>query len=166
MMRRKVLAMKAAIRLAVVAILVSLGFSQTPKAQDSRTCDDVREAVLRYQISSWELAAATYCVSVDGKDADENFLRRFRPLPVKAASRCKKQRPPKLPKIMNSVVDKQTKKKSVIFDIGEARWVKPSEAEVDGGHDCASQCMAGGTYHVVWDGTRWNITAFDIRVQS
>lgn len=127
---------------------------------------DVREAVLRYQISTWKLAAATYCVKVDGQDADRRFLTRFYPLPVKGASGCRKQTPSKLPKFLYTIVDKHTKKNSVIFDIGEIRWVKQTEAEVDGGYDCASECMAAGEYRVVWDGTGWTVTAFDIRVQS
>ena len=85
---------------------------------------------------------------------------------MKRASAYRKQTPPKLPSVLYSVVDKQTRKRAVIFHIGEIRWVKQSEAEVEGGYDCASECMAGGTYHAVWDGTRWTVTGFDIHVQS
>ena len=170
---RKVLGVKQPIAGTVLLVVIAAsGMAQTTantspptKAHESKQ-NDVREAVLRYQISSWELAAASYCVKINGKNADENFLRRFRPLPVKGASECRKQIPPKLPRWLYSIVDKKTKKNSVIFDIGEIRWVKQSEAQVDGGYDCASQCMAAGTYHLAWDGTRWTVTAFDIHVQS
>ena len=41
---------------------------------------DVYEAVLRYQVESWELAADSYCVEVSGKDANRALLERFKPL--------------------------------------------------------------------------------------
>jgi hypothetical protein len=173
LLRRKVLSVKPSIGVVLLGIIATSAWAQTAtatlpptKAHEAKQDVDVREAVLRYQIASWELAASSYCVKINGKDADENFLRRLRPLPVKAASECRKQTPPKLPRWLYSIIDKKTKKKSVIFEIGEIRWVKRSEGEVDGGYDCASQCSAWGTYHLVWDGTRWTVTAFDIQEQS
>jgi hypothetical protein len=73
---------------------------------------DVFESVVRYQIKSWELAANSYCISIVGKDATTDFLKRLTPLPVKAASGCKKHT---TEKVMVSVVDKKTGKRSVDF---------------------------------------------------
>ena len=102
---------------AVVSFLVPIlcAGQMSDRIQSASSLGDVREAVLRYQISSWDLAADSYCVKVDGKDAPKSFLSRLDPLRVKPASACKKQSPPKLPKFMYSIVDKKTKKTSVIF---------------------------------------------------
>ncbi len=126
----------------------------------------VREAVLRYQISTWELSAATYCVAVNGKNPDEDFLVRFRPLPVKKSSACVRQRPAKLPRGFYSVVDRQTKKKAVFFTIDSVRFHGSTEAEVDGGYDCANECGGAGVYRLSFNGTDWTVNSFDIHIQS
>ena len=132
----------------------------TPKADESA---NVVEAVVRYQIESWELAANSFCISIEGKDATTDFLRRLAPLPVKAASGCRKQT---TEKVMVSVVDKKTGKRSVIFDIEAIHWISENEAEVEGGYFCADLCMASGRYHVVRDGTKWRVTRYDVKIQS
>ena len=139
--------------------------SQTSQSEEN-TAADVYEAVVRYQIKSWELAAAAYCVEINGRDADKIFLKRFHPLPVKGASACREDAPGGLGLPFSVVVDKQTGKISVIFDVGRVRWLNQSAVEVDGGYLCASECRAEGTYHVLWDGTRWTVAAFDIHIQS
>jgi len=123
----------------------------------------VFEAVVRYQIKSWELSANSYCVSIDGRDAPKDFLRRFEPLPVKGASRCSKRT---TAKTLFSVVDKQTGKRSVIFDVETIHWITENEAEVEGGYVCATSCSAAGRYHVVHDGNQWQVTAYNISFQS
>lgn len=160
-------------RIALSLVLWTSGVGQTnqsstpptePKeAPQHPSPTDVYEAVLRYQVKSWELAADAYCVEVNGRDADEALLERLKPLRVKEASACRKQRKQV---IVMRVVDRKTGKMSVIFDMAEIRWPTHSEAEVDGGYLCGSECMAAGIYHVVWDGSRWVVTKFDIHVQS
>jgi hypothetical protein len=172
--RRKVLFMNAVVaRIALSIVLWAGGLGQTNQSGPPQTAatevpqhpstTDIYEAILRYQIRSWELAADSYCIEVIGKDANKALLERFKPLPVKVASACRKRT---TQIVMMRVVDKETGKMSVIFDMGKIRWPKHSEAEVDGGYLCGSECMAGGTYHVAWDGSRWVVTKFDIRVQS
>ena len=124
---------------------------------------DIYEAVLRYQIKNWELAADSYCIEVNGKDANATLLSRLSPLPVKRASACRKKT---VQKVMMQVVSRKSGKMSVIFDMEEIHWRTNSEAEVGGGYLCGGLCMAGGTYHVSWDGTRWTVTEYDIHVQS
>jgi hypothetical protein len=124
---------------------------------------NVFEAVVRYQIESWELAANSYCISIQGKDATTDFLRRLTPLPVKAASGCRKQT---TEKVMVSVVDKKTGKRSVIFDVEAIHWISENEVAVEGGYFCANLCMASGLYHVVRDGTKWRVTRYDVKLQS
>src|SRR5215471_12250904 len=69
---------------------------------------DVFEAVVRYQIKSWELTADSYCVEVNGKDAGQELLSRLQPLPVKPASACRKQ----TRSVVMEVIDKKTKKRA------------------------------------------------------
>jgi hypothetical protein len=106
--------------------------SQTSQSEENNAPADVYEAVVRYQIKSWELAAAAYCVKVNGQDADKIFLKRFHPLPVKGASACREDAPRGLEFPFSLVVEKQTGKNSVIFDVGRLRWLNQSAVEVDG----------------------------------
>jgi hypothetical protein len=144
----------------VVLMLSLLSLSSTEAQDSGRTIAElsIREAVIRFQIKSWDLAANSYCVSLNNKDPDGEFLRRFYPLPVKSESACRKRTGPGA---QMSVTDKATGKRSVIFDIGSIRWLGETDAEVDGGYLCGSLCMAAGTYHVVREEGRWVVTAFD-----
>jgi hypothetical protein len=123
--------------------------------------DDVRETIVRYQIRTWKMAAASYCIKIDDKDASKEFLARFSSLPVKRASQCKTK---KVDPVMTDVLDRSTKKQSVIFDIGQFHWVSDHEVGVDGGYFCASQCMAGGTYHLVYEKSQWVVTDYAIHI--
>src|SRR5215472_12540964 len=119
----------ARIALLLVLCTSGLGSAQTTTKEASQYPSpiDVYEAVLHYQIKAWELVANSYCVKVNGKDAPTALLERFRPLPVKVASACRKQTSQS---VLMRVVDRSTGKQSVIFDIGEIRWPKQLEAEV------------------------------------
>ena len=149
--------------LTVTAALSGFAFGQTPgqqtpgvQGQPPAAAAAIYEAVVRYQIKSWNLGAATYCIRMNGEDADKEFLRKLSPLPVKGASECEeKQR-----KLTMSIIDKHSKKRSVIFGVGAIQWRKDTEADVEGGYLCGSQCMAGGIYQVLLDGTQWRVTAF------
>ena len=142
---------------AILVICVGNALPQSPNKSV-----EVYEAVVRYQIKSFRVD--TYCIKIGEKDADKDFLRRLNPLPVKGASDCIEQTRNNLPPM--NVLDKHTKRSAVIFDLGKIGWRSDTEADVDGGYLCASQCRAGGIYHVFWDGTRWVIRDFEIRVQS
>jgi len=117
---------------------------------------DVYESVIRYQINSWELKSLTFCIKVNNVDAEKALLERLRPLPVKPASACKETDQ----KTLMRVVDKETMKNAVIFDVGAIRRISDSELEVEGGYLCASQCMAGGVYHVAREESGWRVTGF------
>ena len=152
---------------ALFPVVVVVGQATTSAATNTQPAPynvtaDIYEAVVRFQIKSWELAADSYCVKIRGRGAEKSFLRRFAPLPVKPASGCRERGL----WYERRVVDKRTRKNSVIFDLGEIRWPKRTEAEVDGGYHCGSQCMGGGTYHLTWNGTRWVVTRFDLSVIS
>jgi hypothetical protein len=151
-----------------VAFLVTLCFALAPQVavnaqQYHEESGDVYEAVVRYQIKSWELAASSYCVSIAGRDATKDFLKRFDPLPVKGASSCRKQTKDK---VLVVVTDKKNGNRSVMLDVEAIRWITESEVDVTGGYFCGSLCMASGTYHLIRDGTHWTVTSYDVQIQS
>jgi hypothetical protein len=84
---------------------------------------DIYETVIRFQIKSWDLPAHTYCIKVNQRDADEALLKRFPSLPVKSASACGETDV----KTLSHVVDKETKKKAVVFDVGTIHRLSDSE---------------------------------------
>lgn len=151
---------------ACITFLLISALHSSIRSQDSASqtaSDDVYEAVVRFQITSWDLAAHSYCISINGHNASQQFLARFDSLPVKTASGCHKQT---TQKVVMSIVDKAGKH-SVIFDVGSIRWLKENqEAEVDGGYWCGGLCSAGGVYHVLRDGTHWKVTGFEASVIS
>jgi hypothetical protein len=153
--------------LASVALLSGQSENSIANPQDHPLDIDVHEAVIRYQIKTWELCAASYCIEVNEKDATQELLKRLEPLPVKGNSGCEKENSVifKLA-IRDWVIDNQTKKRSVIFRISDIKWQSPSKAEVYGGYYCGSMCLAGGIYHIVWEGHRLTVTDFDIKIQS
>lgn len=151
---------RAFIPLLLALIIQSVVIAEEPQRESASV--DVYEAVLRYQIKSWDLAAISYCVSVEGRDATNGFLKRFYPLPVKGASSCKQTKQ----KVSMQVIDKKTGKPSVIFDVEAIHWLSKNEADVEGGYLCGSLCMAGGKYHVIRDGMQWVVTRYDVQIQS
>jgi hypothetical protein len=152
---------RAFIPLLLALTIQSVVTTQEPQRESGSV--DVYEAVVRYQIKSWDLAASSYCVSVEGRDATKDFLKRFNPLLVKSASSCRKQTKQK---VSMQVVDKKTGKPSVIFDVEAIHWLSQNEADVEGGYLCGSLCMAGGKYHVIRDGIQWVVTRYDVHIQS
>ena len=120
---------------------------------------DLYEAVIRYQIKSWQQAAHTYCVEINGADPNPALLQRLRPLHVRGASACQKL----IEKRLMRVVDGKMKG-SVIFNLGPARNVTESQVEVEGGYVCGNLCMAQGIYHLVRDGSGWHVLKFEARL--
>jgi hypothetical protein len=123
----------------------------------------VYEAVIRFQIKSWNLSADSFCIKINGRDADKYFLEQLELERVQQASACKETG-----KSLGymSVVDKKTNKDSVIFDLENIRWNGESEADIDGGWLCGSMCMARGVYHAVQDQSGWHVIRFDAHVAS
>lgn len=122
----------------------------------------VYEAVARYQISTWQISAHTYCFRLEGRDADKQFLKSLKPFPVKPESDCAQGHKT----FSGPVIDKHTKKSAVIFGLGGIVWRSPTQADVQGAYFCGTQCMAGGTYHAVLDGSQWKITGFKPEISN
>lgn len=126
--------------------------------------DDIREAVVRYQIANWNLVANVYFIEIQSKDPSTAFLNRFADLrkPVKGTSASRKKRDV----AGFHVEDRKTEKRGVIFDRGVITYNEDSSVEVEGGYVCAGLCMAGGTYHLRRQEGRWKVTSFEISIQS
>lgn len=145
----------------LIALMMAPGVSpqasQTPAEANSVRLD-LFEAVVRYQIESWQQSADTFCIAINGVDAESTLLDRLRPLPVERASTCHKlnQKP-----VMPVVDAKQ--KESVIFNLGTIRNLSESEVQVEGGYFCGNLCMAQGTYHVVHETSGWRVLRFEAR---
>jgi len=161
------------VRKAVVTVFaLCLLSSITLLARSARTAgnsadeDDIREAVLRYQMLTWgeegdkavkeatnqnEKAVAealnfvVLFISVDSKDPSDAFMKRFEkfPKPVKKLSQSEIDT-----KSMNAVVDKATGEKGIRFGVGKIRWLGSNSVEVDGGYFCAGLCASGQTFNV------------------
>jgi len=124
---------------------------KTPAIHASQSTESaIDEAVVRYQIKSWEIGADSYCVRIKGQDADDKFLRQLKGLPVRPASDCTQKKT----KDGMSVVDKHSKKKSVLLGVGDIIALTDDSAKVQGSYLCGSQCMSGGVYHLAFDGAR------------
>ena len=128
--------------------------SQMPTEAKGRLA--LYEAVIRYQIKSWQQKAHTYCIAINGVDAESTLLDRLRPFHVERASACHRlNQNPVMP-----VVDAK-KKESVIFNLGTIRNLSDSEVEVEGGYFCGNLCVAQGTYHVVREPSGWHVLRFE-----
>ena len=138
------------------------GQQSTLPAPDPGARDAVYAAVVRYQVASWTLGADSYCIQINGGDADGKLLRSLKPLDVKPASDCDKVKK----KFDMMVMDKHSKKKAVLFGASTIRWTSETTADVEGGYLCGSQCMAGGVYHVVKDGGQWKVIKFDVYISD
>jgi hypothetical protein len=147
-------------------IMSALWFSLLAPAQPQRAVqeDEIREAIVRYQIEKWDLHAEVYFIEIQSKDPNKAFLQRFADIvkPVKAKSESRKKKD----YISFYIEDRRTKKIGVVFYQGEINWKTGSAVEVEGGYSCASQCMAAGIYYLIKQDGRWSVTKFKIRIQS
>ncbi len=131
-------------------------------APDPGATEAVYAAVVRYQVATWTLGADSYCIKIKGVDADGKLLHSLKGLAVKPASDCLQVKK----KFDMVVIDKHSKKKSVIFGAGNIRWTSETTADVEGGYLCGSQCMSGGVYHVVKDDGQWKVIKFDTYISN
>lgn len=132
------------------------------QAPDPGAIDAVYQAVVRYQVASWQLGAEIYCIRIKGADADGKFLHSLKPLAVKPASDCTEVKK----KFDTYVIEKHSKKKAVLFGAGNIRWTSETTADVEGSYLCGSQCMAGGIYRVVKDEGQWKVSKFDVYIRQ
>ncbi|UCF81674.1 MAG: hypothetical protein JSV08_04475 [Acidobacteriota bacterium] len=123
----------------------------------ARVEDDIREAVFGYQFehnaSGIQQTADVYCLSIDGKDPADAFMKRFEDNwpPVKKASRCMED-------AVAGAGDKKAGERGLLFGVGELRWITDTEVEVEGGYYEGDLSSSGNTYHVVKEDCHWVVT--------
>jgi len=150
-LRRRKLLRELSVRFAVrqpnwsslIALSLRLfNFSAAGQKSESGEDEEIREAVVRYQVKNWDLAAGVYFLEIQSKDPSAAFLHRFDdlPKPVKGRSEAKQKKDV----AGFHVEDRRTKKRGVIFDQGTINHLGDSSVEVEGGYVCASLCKAGG----------------------
>jgi len=152
-------------------------YAQTTTEPRTRTAteDDIREAVLRYQMLSWgsdgdksernaandnekaiakRLNARVYFVSLNGKDPTDEFLKRLQDIPrnIKKASEGKQTK-----SFPGWVIDKKNKQPGIVFSANEIRWTNENEVEVEGGYHCGGLCAAGDVFTVGFDEGKWKV---------
>jgi hypothetical protein len=137
--------------------------------------NDIREAVIRYQMEEWaregdkheedakdkrdqaiakQLNSRVFFVSIKGKDPSDEFLKRFQSVPriVKKRSQAKMNSPK-----MEWVTDKDTHQPGIILSADEIRWTKENEVEVEGGYHCGGLCAARDVFTVRLGNGRWKV---------
>jgi hypothetical protein len=157
------------LRRITVSALAALGLllvGCSTSAQQARTAQEleVREAIVGYQIASWDLRADVYFLEIESKNPQQDFLDRFKDIPrlVKGenASKMKKD------VAGYHIEDRRTKKRGVLFDQGPMVWKDDSTIDVAGGYDCATLCAGSGIYHLKQFDGRWKVQRFEIRLMS
>ena len=168
--------------MAVALVLIVLGVLPVPvsAAQDARNAadraaaeSDIREAVLLKEMLGWvqdgdknEAEAKTdsdravaqhlnfkiFFISVNGKDPDDEFLKRFGNIPrtIKKYSESEIDKKRRL-----AVVDKKTHQFGIVFYVDKIHWLNDSSVEVEGGYHCDGLCAAGVTYLVGRENGKW-----------
>lgn len=120
--------------------------------------DAVREVVFRYQFAhndaaliDMRRATAFYLsVGVEAADPSDDLIRRFVGMvpPVKTVSQC-------MVDPGQNVVDKETRKRGVIFSLTALTWQSATEVTVEGGYYDDNHSAAGHTYRVVRRNGQW-----------
>ena len=124
-----------------------------PKLHVTITNDeaDVYEAVFRYQFARRQ-SAGTFFIQIQDADPTPEFLLRFsgQTPAVKPASEARFGR-------HSIVYDCQTRKESLIFDVGAIHWNGKKSAEVSGGYQEADLSASSNTYQLIRHGGQWRV---------
>jgi hypothetical protein len=116
------------------------------KAHNTEVENDIREAVLRYQILNWaQEGDGAFFISIDGKDPSDSFMKRFVTFPrrVEKLSHSGIER-----NATDNVIDKATGHWGVIFRVEQIRWRGANSVEVEGGYCCGGLCASGETFNL------------------
>jgi hypothetical protein len=165
---------------ALTVLWLVVAFSPALSAQSVRNAatrptqeEDIREAVIRYQIGQWsrkdpknksvdtdyakqkgaDHPNLTVCfISIDGRDPSDEFLKRFLdvPMAVKKLSRAMEH---------FLISDRKTHEEGIILAISEIRWQSDSLVQVDGRFRTCSSCSWSQTYAVRLENGKWIVTS-------
>jgi hypothetical protein len=145
------------------------------------SADDIRVAVLRYQIAEQRLGIVVF-LTIDGHDPSDAFLRRVEKElgPVKRGSLCCEMRP-KPPLVIRddkgNVIetvssstqfahDRETGEHAVIYDMSMIMPGGLQTVRVWGGYYCGNLCAASGYYRVVRRNGHWVVEGYDVKIIS
>lgn len=132
------------------------GASESPRAAQE---DNIREAVIRYQIKKLELVVAYHFIAINGKNPPEAFILRFRDLdpPVRPISESLSVKKP-----MRAIMSRKDQKQGVIFRVGDIKWISDAKVDVESSLECGDSCdETSGLYHVTSQDGKWVVESFD-----
>ncbi len=124
--------------------------------------DDIREAVFRYQFtdSSWCKPAQVYFLSVNNNDPGKAVIKRFqghRP-EVKPLSKCRIDKVWVRGRLPESVMDRETGGRGLIFKASAIKWLNSSKVEVVGGYFADGLNSSRSTYTIELEKGHWGVT--------
>ncbi len=146
------------------------------------SADDIREAVVRYQLS-FETSGRTPYFFVGGSDPTREFSDRFgqRPFAVRGASDCCELRPQpplivtdpvtgeKLREVERSgqtLYDKRTGTLAIVFGVGRILPTGVRSVRVSVTYYCGSPCGGAGYYEVVRRNGHWEVGNYHLEMIS
>jgi len=145
--------------------------------------DDIREAVLRYQMASWgrnakEMKEANYqndkwvaggvkfkqvFISVNGEDPSDAFMSRFDNFPSKVKKRSQAGIDKKA---IYTIVDETSGEQGIIFSVGPIEWLRSNLVKTVGSYACGGLCGGGTTFTVQRKHRRWTVTGSGVHWAS
>jgi hypothetical protein len=172
----------------VIALCVLSSFTvlaRPPRPHNRAVEDDIREAVLRYQMAHWAtgsdkaakgvadpigkaVAAASFYkvffISTNhDEDPSDDFMKRFDKFPIRVEKISQSDLDKKLG---NAVVEKATGEKGIQFRVGKIKWNGSNSVEVEGGYFCNGLCASGETFKVRRKQGVWAVTGSVIHAIS
>jgi hypothetical protein len=140
----------------LLALLVGACVS-APTGLDRAQATDIQEAVFRYQFehnaSSQQESAEYYCLATKGrKDPPPELMERFAghaPVVV-PVSQCRVD-------IELGVSHGKVSGRGLIFNVGDIKWIAPTEVEVTGGYYEYGLSSSGNVYRLKCESGTWKV---------
>ncbi len=145
--------MKRLFWLLPLVFAVSLSFSA--EIDKSRTENDIREAVFRFQIHGWRFHLGKIFFLSFAKeqgDPSDEFMKRF------AGYGANVRKGSQATAEITGVKDRNTGELGLILYAAEITWISDTEVEVKGGYYESRMSAEGNTYYLKRDDGRWIVT--------
>jgi hypothetical protein len=146
-------------------ILLSRGAAGEPTSLHEPRCDNVRVAIIRFEINEWLVdewksdppsetheQMETFFISVNDRDPTKEFMKCLADLPgrIRGASEEGARN--------YHVADSQTGKYATEFWVERVRLKSSNIAEVEAGHYCGTMCSARICFRLRRDSGQWRVT--------
>jgi hypothetical protein len=141
----------------VFLLLFTLLLSQTVStAPGADTEDDIREAVIRYMFehsaTQQHPYASTIFIALErDKDPSDEFMKRFegnRPIVKKLSGST-------YTSDTGMIVDKETGRGGIRYNVGTIKWINEKEARVEASYYVAMLFAGGCQYRIVQERRKW-----------